>query len=95
MKTYYVYILTNYRKTVFYIGVTSDLIQRTYQHRQKLVAGFTSKYNVTRLIYFERFLEVEAAICREKQLKGWRRSKKEHLVNGTNPNWNDLYSSIC
>ena len=86
---YYVYILTN-RSGTLYVGVTNDLERRMYEHKNKLVPGFTSKYNVTRLAHFEQTSEVESAIAREKQIKGWRRNKKVALIASSNPQWKDL-----
>jgi putative endonuclease len=86
---YFVYILTNNSRTL-YIGVTSNLIARIYQHRNKLVEGFTKRYNVTRLVYFEETSNVTAAIAREKQLKGWLRAKKIALIESANPGWRDI-----
>ena len=73
-----------------YIGVTNDLQRRVYEHRQELVEGFTKKYHVHKLVYYEQTGDVKAALAREKQLKGWRREKKEALVETMNPDWNDL-----
>lgn len=89
MKQYYVYILCSFSKTL-YIGVTNDLQRRVNEHKQKLVPGFTSKYNVNRLVYFETFREVHDALSREKQLKKWSRKKKDWLIENANPQWNDL-----
>ncbi len=89
MKHYYVYIMTNCSKTL-YIGVTNNLQRRVYEHQHHLVAGFTSKYHMTRLVYFEATSDVNAAIEREKQLKGWLRSKKVALIESINPDWRDL-----
>ena len=86
---YYVYILTNSSRTL-YIGVTNDLVRRVYQHRQKLVEGFTKKYNVNWLVYYEQTQDVKAALFRERQIKAWRRSKKVELVDVMNPEWRDL-----
>ena len=88
-KQYYVYIMTNGARTL-YIGVTNDLTRRVYQHKQKLADGFTKKYNITMLAYFKVTSDVQAAIAREKQLKGWLRSKKIALVESMNPRWVDL-----
>ncbi len=88
-KTYYVYILTNHSKTL-YTGMTNDLKRRLYEHKNKLVQGFTSKYNIEKLVYFESTGDVKAAIIREKQIKGWLRKKKIELIENTNPNWEDL-----
>jgi putative endonuclease len=93
-KQYFVYILTNKRHTVLYTGVTSDLKRRVYQHRMKLLAGFTSRYNVNKLVYYEVADNPEAAISREKQIKGGSRAKKIALINGMNPQWADLYETI-
>ena len=87
---YYVYILTNERATVLYIGVTNDLERRVYEHKKKLVEGVTKKYNVDRLVYFEETDDVTVAIGREKQLKGWLRRRKAALVETMNPEWRDL-----
>ncbi len=89
MKHYYVYILTNKSRTL-YTGVTNDLLRRVYEHKQKLVQGFTAKYNVTRLAYFEETTDVQAALAREKQIKGWLRIKKIGLIASLNPRWEDL-----
>lgn len=94
MNSYYVYILTNKTTSVLYIGVTNDLIRRVYEHKNKLIIGFTSKYNVDRLVYFENTGDITAAISREKQLKGWTRIKKEALIKNINPLWNDMYQNL-
>jgi putative endonuclease len=93
-KSYYVYIMTNIHNTVLYTGVTNDLKRRCFEHREKLVKGFTSKYNVDRLVHYEVCDDVESAIGREKQIKGGSRAKKEALVNESNPRWKDLYDEI-
>ena len=90
----FVYILTNSAKTVLYIGVTTDLVRRMEEHIEKTVPGFSSKYNCNRLIYFEESNYVSGAIDREKQLKGWRREKKEKLIAIMNPDWIDLSESL-
>ena len=90
MKTYYVYLLTNWNNRVLYVGVTSNLRNRIYQHRHKLVKGFTQKYNVSKLVYFEETSDVLSAISREKEIKRWRREKKNFLVSSVNRNWEDL-----
>jgi len=90
MRQYYVYIMTNKRKNVLYTGITSNLEWRVYQHKHKLVKGFTSKYNINQLIYYEEYESSYEAIYREKQIKKWRREKKEALVRSLNPTWNDL-----
>ena len=87
---YYVYILTNQTNNVMYIGVTNDLERRLYEHKHHLVDGFTRDYRVEKLVYFEETSDVMAAIEREKQLKKWRRAKKNALVQQTNPLWRDL-----
>ena len=89
MKGYYVYIMSNASRTL-YVGVTNDLQRRVYEHKQKLLHGFTSKYNLTLLVYFETAPDILAAIAREKQIKGWLRAKKVALVESVNPKWLDL-----
>ena len=93
-KQYYVYILTNKRNNVLYTGVTNDLQRRVYEHREKLLPGFTKKYNVYKLVYYEGTGSIEAAIQREKQIKGGSRQKKIDLILGMNPQWRDLYDEI-
>ncbi len=95
MKThlYYTYILTNKNKTVLYTGVTNNLVRRCFEHKNKVNKGFTSRYNVDCLIYFEIFDFITVAIKREKQLKGYSRIKKINLVNQLNPGWYDLYNN--
>ena len=94
MKDYYVYILSNTNNQVLYTGVTNHLIRRVYEHKNHAVDGFTQKYNVTKLVYFEQGSDVEAAIAREKQIKRWRREKKNYLINQFNPDWRDLYLDL-
>jgi putative endonuclease len=89
MKTYYVYILRN-RTVVLYIGVTNDLQRRLYEHKNRMIPGFTHRYNIDRLIYFETFDDVNIAIHREKQLKGWTREKKLRLIQSSNPNLEEI-----
>jgi len=89
MKQYYVYIMTNHSRTL-YTGVTNNLERRVYEHKHKLVPGFTQKYNITMLVYYEETPDVHVAIAREKQIKGWLRSKKIALIESLNPNWEDL-----
>ena len=89
MLNYYVYIVTN-RTHTLYIGVTNDLFRRITEHRDGVTPGFTSKYKIDRLVYFEHFNEIGYAIAREKQLKGWRRQKKVALIEKENPRWVDL-----
>jgi putative endonuclease len=88
---YYIYILTNVNNTVLYTGVTNDLVRRVFEHKKKIIQGFTSKYNVDKLVYFELFDFIDLAIKREKQIKGYSRIKKDALINSLNPKWNDLY----
>jgi len=90
MKSYFVYILTNHSNKVMYVGITSDIERRIAEHKSKLIPGFTAKYNVNKLVYFEQYSDPENAILREKEIKAWRRSKKNDLVNQTNPEWKDL-----
>ena len=87
---YYVYILANWDDSVLYISVTGNLIKRLYEHRSHLADGFTKKYNVHKLVYFEQATDVNSAIAREKQLKGWTRKKKVDLISKANPEWIDL-----
>ena len=93
-KQYCVYIMTNERNTVLYTGVTNDLRRRVYEHREKLVDGFTKKYNVTKLVYYEVFEDVTSAILREKQIKGGSRQKKIELIDSMNREWRDLYEEL-
>jgi predicted GIY-YIG superfamily endonuclease len=87
----FVYILTNQNQTVYYIGVTSNIQKRLYEHRNHMYEGFTDKYNVTKVVYVEVTNRIEDAILREKQLKGWARVKKEALIKSLNPEFRDLY----
>lgn len=87
---YYVYMLTNWNNKVLYTGVTNNLERRLYEHKNKLVDGFTKKYNVNKLVYFDYTTDVKSAIEREKQIKGWIRQKKNELVETMNPRWEDL-----
>jgi putative endonuclease len=93
-KQYCVYILTNKRNTVLYTGVSGELQRRVYQHRQKLFPGFTARYNLSKLVYFECTEDASAAIAREKQIKAGSRKKKMDLVNNLNPKWRDLYDDL-
>ena len=93
-KRYFIYILTNKRHTVLYTGVTSDLQKRVHQHREKLIAGFTARYNVNKLVFYEVADNPSAAISREKQIKASSRKKKMELVDGMNPQWRDLYDTL-
>jgi putative endonuclease len=93
-KDYYVYIMTNKHNTVLYTGVTNDLLRRVYEHKEKLVPGFTKKYNITILVYYETFNDINLAIAREKQIKGGPRKKKINLIEKLNNKWNDLYGEL-
>lgn len=90
----WVYMVSNRPHGVLYTGVTSDLLRRTYEHRQSLVEGFTKRYKLTRLVFYEEHSEISAAIQREKNIKHWPRSWKVHLIEQLNPNWTDLYLSL-
>ena len=87
-------MMTNKRNAVVYTGVTSDLKRRVYEHKEKLVHGFTKKYNITKLVYYEVFEDIENAILREKQIKGGPRGKKIELINSMNKEWRDLYGDL-
>ena len=89
-KQYFVYILTNKSNKVLYIGVTNDLLRRIQEHKNKIIKGFTSKYNLNKLVYFEETDDVYSAIFREKQLKNWHREWKINLISEHNPKWKDL-----
>jgi len=89
-KNYYVYLVTNQSNKVLYIGITNDLMRRMFEHKNELVDGFTKKYNLKKLVYYEMTNDVESAIKREKQLKNWHRDWKINLVNQFNPEWKDL-----
>ncbi|HEU0301717.1 MAG TPA: GIY-YIG nuclease family protein, partial [Longimicrobium sp.] len=91
---YYVYILAS-RKRVLYVGVTNDLVRRVGEHKQGVLPGFTWRYNVDRLVYYEQMHDVSAAIAREKEIKGWVRDRKLALVESQNPEWRDLYIDIA
>ena len=93
-KNYYVYIMTNFANTTFYIGVTSNLIKRIYEHENKIIRGFTSKYNLKKLVYFEETSDVNSALTREKQLKNWHRDWKINLIKSKNTNFADLHSTL-
>ena len=90
----YVYIMTNKMNTVLYTGVTGDLNSRVIQHKDKLIAGFTKKYNINKLVYYEEFDYIDQAIAREKQIKGGSRQKKLDLINSMNPQWGDLFEEV-
>lgn len=91
---YYVYILTNKTKSVLYTGVTNDLERRMCEHKSKLIDGFTKRYNVDLLVYFEEYSNIDEAIIREKSIKNLVRTKKESLINSINPQWEDLYKLL-
>ena len=91
---YYIYILTNWNNKVMYVGMTNDLVRRVYAHKEKLVEGFTQKYNIDKLVYYEETTDVHSAIAREKEIKRWRREKKDSLVVTLNPLWLDLASEL-
>jgi len=89
-KAYYVYILTNWNNKVMYVGITNNLERRIYEHKEKVVKGFTEKYNVNKLVFYEQTSDIAEALNREKEIKKWRREKKNRLVVNTNPLWRDL-----
>ena len=91
---YYVYIITNKRNSVLYTGVTNDLKKRVYEHKTKLIDGFTKKYNVSKLVYYKMFSDIYNAIIREKQIKGGSRKRKIDLIDSVNSNWRDLYEAL-
>jgi len=93
-RTYYIYLLTNWNNKVIYVGVTNDLKRRLYEHKNKLISGFTEKYNLSKLVYFEETQDILSAITREKEIKKWRREKKNQLVNKVNPVWEDLGDTL-
>jgi putative endonuclease len=93
-KSYFVYLLTNWSNKVIYLGITNDLCRRIHEHKNKLVAGFTAKYNLCKLVYFEETNDINAAIAREKEIKKWRREKKDRLVEKINPRWQDLSENL-
>ena len=93
-RQYYVYMMTNKYNTVLCTGITNSLKRRIYEHKEKLVAGFTNKYNITKLVYYEVFDDPENAICREKQIKSGSRQKKIQLITSMNKEWRDLYKRI-
>lgn len=93
-KQYYVYIMTNKNNTALYTGITNDLKRRVYEHKEKWIEGFTRKYNISKLVYYEVFRDAESAILREKQIKGGSRAKKIELVIKMNAEWRDLYDDF-
>ncbi len=88
-RTYYVYLLANRNNRVMYVGITNNLKRRLYEHKHKIVEGFPEKYNANKLVYFEETSDVHAALSREKEIKKWRREKKNKLVTEMNPQWKD------
>ena len=94
MKNYFIYIMSNEHHTVFYAGVTNNLKRRIYQHKEKLIKGFTKSYNINKLLYYEIFDNAVAAIAREKQIKGGSRQDKIDLIKKTNPAFDDLYPTL-
>jgi len=91
---YYTYFVTNKGLNVLYVGVTHDLVRRIYAHKNKVSDGFTKKYNVDRLVYYEMYSDINLAIAREKEIKGWSRKKKDALIRNKNPLWEELYEGI-
>jgi putative endonuclease len=91
---FYLYIMSNKTNTVLYTGVTNDLQRRIYEHKENMIEGFTKKYNVTKLVYYEILRDAQTAIAREKQIKGGSRRKKDELIEGMNPQWQDLYAEL-
>jgi len=94
MNKYFVYIMTNKNNSVLYTGVTNNLVKRVYEHKEKLIKGFTAKYNANKLVWFAETSSIEEAIKREKQIKAGSRQKKIDLINSMNPEWKDLYEDI-
>jgi len=94
MKSYYVYILASKRNGTLYVGVTNDLVRRAYDHKSNVIQGFTEKYGVHNLVYYESYTDVRDALTREKRLKKWKRQWKIDLIESVNPDWRDLYSLI-
>jgi len=92
---YFIYLMSNSRNTVLYIGVSHDIFNRVESHKNKNIPGFTRKYNCTKLVYFEEFLSRDEAYRREKKLKGWRRSYKDNLIDNINPDRNDLFNDLA
>lgn len=95
MKNYYVYILASKRNGTLYIGVTNNIIRRVHEHKNNLIDGFSKKYVVHNLVYFEQFYDIESAIQREKRLKKWNRTWKVELIERGNPDWKDLYEDLA
>jgi putative endonuclease len=93
-KNYYLYIVASKKNGTLYIGVTGDLVKRTYEHKQNAIDGFTKKYNVHNLVYYETYKDIEEAILREKQMKKWNRKWKVRIIEENNPEWKDLYKEV-
>lgn len=94
-ESFYVYILSSLHNRVLYIGMTSDLRRRVWEHKERVIKGFTAQYNVDRLVHFEEFNDAENAIKRERAMKEWKRDWKVDLIQERNPEWRDLYKDIC
>jgi putative endonuclease len=94
IERFYIYIMTNKVNTVLYTGFTNNLVRRVYEHKEKIIEGFTKKYNINKLVYYEIFSDARNAIIREKQIKAGSRKKKLDLINNMNPEWKDLYPEI-
>ena len=94
MKHYFIYILTNKKRGVLYIGITGNLIKRIWEHKNKVINGFSKKYNTGKLVYVEDYTDPESAILREKRLKKWKRNWKIKLIESKNPEWKDLYNNL-
>ena len=94
-RKYYTYIMTNPNNAVLYTGVTGDLKRRVVEHKEKLIDGFTKRYNVVKLVYFEEYYNIDEAITREKKIKAGSRKKKIELINSMNPEWKDIFDEIC
>jgi len=90
-KNYYVYIITNRNNSTFYVGVTNDIVRRVQEHKKHTIKGFSDKYNLIKLVYFEHYEDIKSAILREKQLKNWHREWKINLIKSNNPDFKDLY----
>jgi putative endonuclease len=93
-KTYFVYMMTNKNNSVLYTGVTNNLARRVFEHKEKLLEGFTKRYNCSKIVWYEQYQDSLNAISRERQIKGGSRKKKEDLINKMNPKWRDLYEEI-
>jgi putative endonuclease len=95
MKTFCVYMMASKKNGTLYIGVTNDLVRRVWEHKHNIIQGFTQKYNIHKLVWFEATSDINAAIVREKRMKKWRRQWKIDLIEKENPEWVDLYDEIC